>query len=243
MSTPTFGIISKRRKNRLMNVQGFQKVTLLDYPGRVACTVFLGGCNLRCPFCHNAGLVRTPTAEADAYPALIDYLSKRKGVLQGVCVTGGEPLLHPDLPQLLSTIKELGFAVKLDTNGSLPRQLARVLETGLVDYVAMDIKHAPEAYSKATGCDLDFAPFAESIRLIRESGLPYEFRTTAVKGIHEIRDFETIAAYIGDEPYFIQKFVDSGNLLSTGCAAFSYAEMQEILSVVRNHTPRAALRG
>ncbi len=226
-----------------MNVQGFQKVTLLDYPGRVACTVFLGGCNLRCPFCHNAGLVRTPTAEADAYPALMDYLSKRKGVLQGVCVTGGEPLLHPDLPDLLRAIKEMDFSVKLDTNGALPRQLSRVLETGYVDYVAMDIKHAPEAYPKAIGCELDFGPFAESIRLIRESGLPYEFRTTAVKGIHAIEDFETIAAYLGDEPYFIQKFVDSGNLLSTGCSAFSYDEMQRILSVVRNHTPRAALRG
>ena len=226
-----------------MNVQGFQKVTLLDYPGRVACTVFLGGCNLRCPFCHNAGLVRTPNAEADAYPALMDYLSKRKGILQGVCVTGGEPLLHPDLDQLLRIIREMGYAVKLDTNGSLPRQLARILATGYVDYVAMDIKHAPEAYAKATGCELDFAPFAESIRLIRESGLPYEFRTTAVKGIHEIEDFDTIAAYLGDEPYFIQKFVDSGNLLSTGCSAFSYDEMQRILSVVHHHTPRAALRG
>ena len=226
-----------------MNVQGFQKVTLLDYPGLVACTVFLGGCNLRCPFCHNAGLVRTPMAEADAYPALIDYLEKRKGILQGVCITGGEPLLHPDLPDLLRTVKDMGYAIKLDTNGSLPRQLEKALSTGYVDYVAMDIKHAPGSYHKATGCDLDFAPFGESIRLIRESGLPYEFRTTAVKGIHEIKDFETISAYLGDELYFIQKFVDSGNLLSTGCGAFSYEEMQKILSVVRNHTPRATLRG
>ena len=226
-----------------MNVQGFQKVTLLDYPGRVACTVFLGGCNLRCPFCHNAGLVRTPMAEADAYPALIDYLEKRKGILQGVCITGGEPLLHPDLPDLLRTVKDMGYPVKLDTNGSLPRQLEKALATGYVDYVAMDIKHAPEAYHKATGCDLDFSPFDESVRLIRESGLPYEFRTTAVRGIHEIKDFEAITAYLGDEPYFIQKFVDSGNLLSAGCSAFSYGEMQEILSVARNHTPRAALRG
>lgn len=226
-----------------MNVQGFQKVTLLDFPGRVACTVFLGGCNLRCPFCHNAGLVRTPMAEADAYPALLDYLKKRRGVLEGVCVTGGEPLLHPDLPELLRVIKDLGYAVKLDTNGSLPKQLSRILATGLVDYVAMDVKHAPDAYHKAIGCDLDFAPFETSIRLLRESGRPYEFRTTAVKGIHEISDFEAIAAYLGDEPYFIQKFVDSGNLIGTGCRAFSYGEMQEILSVVRNHTPRASLRG
>ena len=226
-----------------MNVQGFQKVTLLDFPGRVACTVFLGGCNLRCPFCHNAGLVRTPMAEADAYPSLMDYLNKRKGVLEGVCITGGEPLLHPDLPDLLHTVKSLGYAVKLDTNGSLPKQLSKALDTGCVDYVAMDIKHAPDLYPKATGCDLDFAAFEESISLLRASGIPYEFRTTAVKGIHEIKGFEAIAAYLGDEAYFIQKFVDSGNILSTGCSAFSYGEMQEILSVARNHTPRAALRG
>ena len=226
-----------------MNIQGYQKVTLLDYPGRVACTLFLGGCNLRCPFCHNAGLVRTPAKEVNAYGEVMDYLRKRKNILQGVCITGGEPLLHPDLPELLQEIKSMGYSIKLDTNGSLPRQLASVLSTGFVDYVAMDIKHAPDAYALATGCELEFFPFEESIRILRESGLPYEFRTTAVKGIHEIKDFEAIATYLGDETYFIQKFVDSGNLLGTGCCAFSYAEMQEILSVVRNHTPRASLRG
>ncbi len=226
-----------------MNIQGYQKVTLLDFPGRVACTVFLGGCNLRCPFCHNAGLVRTPNAEANAFGEVMDYLRKRKSILQGVCITGGEPLLHPDLPELLCEIKAMGYAIKLDTNGSLPRQLALALKTNCVDYVAMDIKHAPDAYPKATGCELDFAPFEESIRILRTSGLPYEFRTTAVKGIHEIKDFEAIAAYLGDEAYFIQKFVDSGNLLGTGCSAFSHAEMQEILSVVHRYTPRASLRG
>lgn len=226
-----------------MNLQGFQKVTLLDYPGLVACTVFSGGCNLRCPFCHNAGLVRTPMAEANAYDTVMEYLTARRGILQGVCVTGGEPLLQPDLPIFLRQLKDMGYRVKLDTNGALPKKLAAALETGCIDYVAMDIKHAPDSYSKATDCDLGFAPFEESIRIIKDSGLPYEFRTTAVKGIHKIEDFETIAAYLGDEPYFIQKFVDSGNLLGKGCSAFSYEEMQLILSAARNHSPRAALRG
>lgn len=226
-----------------MNLQGFQKVTLLDYPGLVACTVFSGGCNLRCPFCHNAGLVRTPMAEANAYDTVMEYLTARRGILQGVCVTGGEPLLQPDLPIFLRQLKDMGYRVKLDTNGALPKKLAAALETGCIDYVAMDIKHAPDSYSKATDCDLGFAPFEESIRIIKDSGLPYEFRTTAVKGIHKIEDFETIAAYLGDEPYFIQKFVDSGNLLGQGCSAFSYEEMQLILSAARNHSPRAALRG
>ena len=226
-----------------MNLQGFPKVTLLDYPGLVACTVFSGGCNLRCPFCHNAGLVRTPMAEANAYDTVMEYLTARRGILQGVCVTGGEPLLQPDLPIFLRQLKDMGYRVKLDTNGALPKKLAAALETGCIDYVAMDIKHAPDSYSKATDCDLGFAPFEESIRIIKDSGLPYEFRTTAVKGIHKIEDFETIAAYLGDEPYFIQKFVDSGNLLGQGCSAFSYEEMQLILSAARNHSPRAALRG
>lgn len=226
-----------------MNIQGYQKLTLLDYPGRVACTVFLGGCNLRCPFCHNAGLVRTPTAEANAESDVLTYLAGRKGILEGVCITGGEPLLHPDLPDLLGKIKEMGYLVKLDTNGSLPKQLSRVLATGLVDHVAMDVKQSPDAYPSATGCDTDFTPFSESIHIIRESGLSYEFRTTTVKGIHTEENLIAIAKLLGDEPYFLQKFVDSGNLLGTGCSAFSENEMHSLLTAVRVYTPRAELRG
>ena len=226
-----------------MNVQGYQKLTLLDYPGRVAATLFLGGCNLRCPFCHNAGLVRTPTAEQNAEDEVLRYLAGRRGILDGVCVTGGEPLLHPDLPELLKKIKALGYAVKLDTNGSLPRRLESVLSANLVDMVAMDLKHAPDRYPAATGCDLPFAPFAESMAIIRESGLPFEFRTTVVKGIHEKADLLAIAALVGDAPYYLQKFVDSGNLLESGNAPFSDTEMQDILAAVRTLAPRAALRG
>lgn len=226
-----------------MNVQGYQKLTLLDFPGHTAATVFLGGCNLRCPFCHNAGLVKTPMAQASAEEEVLTYLSRRKGVLDGVCVTGGEPLLHPDLPILLSKIKDMGYLVKLDTNGALPNKLSSVLSTHLVDMVAMDIKHAPDKYPMATGCDLDFAPFAESMRIIRESGLAYEFRTTVVKGIHQKEDILTIASLVGDAPYYLQKFVDSGNLLGSGCSAFSELEMQDILQAVRAVAPQTMLRG
>ncbi len=226
-----------------MNVQGYQKLTLLDYPGHTAATIFLGGCNLRCPFCHNAGLVKTPMAEANAEADVLAYLSKRKGILDGVCVTGGEPLLHPDLPELLSKLKDMGYLVKLDTNGALPHKLSAILSTGLVDMVAMDIKHAPLKYPLATGCDLDFSPFAESMRVLRESGLPFEFRTTVVKGIHEKEDIVTIATLVGDDPYFLQKFVDSGNLLGTGCSAFSELEMQDILVAVKAVAPKTILRG
>ncbi len=226
-----------------MNVQGYQKLTLLDYPGHVAATLFLGGCNLRCPFCHNAGLVRTPTAEQNAEEEVLRYLAGRRGILDGVCVTGGEPLLHPDLPELLQKIKALGYLIKLDTNGSLPRRLEAVLATGLVDMVAMDLKHAPDRYPDATGCDLPFAPFAESMDIIRKSGLPFEFRTTVVRGIHEKTDILAIAALVGDAPYYLQKFVDSGNLLAAGNAPFSDAEMQDILAAARTLAPRTALRG
>lgn len=163
-----------------MNIQGFQKLTLLDFPGRTACTVFTGGCNLRCPFCHNGGLVRTPMAEPNRTDEVLTYLSRRQGILDGVCVTGGEPLLQPDLLDFLKQIKEMGYAVKLDTNGSLPDRLAAALDSGLIDYVAMDVKSSPEGYSAATGSDADPVVYDRSIRLLRQSGIPHEFRTTAV---------------------------------------------------------------
>lgn len=226
-----------------MNIQGYQKVTLLDFPGKVAATLFTGGCNLRCPFCHNGGLVKTPAAYPNALDEVLAYLQSRRGILEGVCITGGEPLLQPDLVSFIQKVKEMGYAVKLDTNGALPVRLQAVLDTGLVDYVAMDIKSSPTGYAKATGCDVDFDTFARSMEIIQNSGIPFEFRTTAVKGLHTVGDFAAIAEIIGDVPYFIQKFVDSGNLLSDGWTAFSYQETEDILAAVRLHTPRAALRG
>ncbi|MBQ8431738.1 MAG: anaerobic ribonucleoside-triphosphate reductase activating protein [Clostridia bacterium] len=226
-----------------MNIQGYQKMTLLDFPGKVACTVFTGGCNLRCPFCHNAGLVRSPKEYDNLESEVLSYLSKRRGILDGVCVTGGEPLLQPDLGDFLKQVKEMGLAVKLDTNGSLPALLESLLATGWVDYVAMDVKSSPEGYSAAVGRPTDFAPFRESIRLLKESGIPHEFRTTAVKGIHTPEDFEKISREIGDAAYFIQAFVDSGNLLGEGCTAFDREESLALLEQARTHTPRARLRG
>lgn len=227
-----------------MNIQGFQKMTLLDFPGRVACTVFTGGCNLRCPFCHNGGLVRTPMEHGNMTDTVLDYLSRRRGILDGVCLTGGEPLLQPDLEDFLFRLHEMGFLIKLDTNGALPKRLSRVLDAGLVDYVAMDVKSSPEGYGRATGSDISPEVFAESMDLIRGSGIPYEFRTTAVKGIHEVNDFCEIGKWLrAEDPYFIQTFVDSGNLLGSGCSAFDEEEMQTILSAVKPYLPRAELRG
>ena len=227
-----------------INIKGFQKLTLLDYPGKVACTVFTGGCNLRCPFCHNAGLVKDPTVQDGLYDEVISYLSKRKGIIDGVCVTGGEPLLQPHLREFLKELKELGYSVKLDTNGSLPERLGEILDENLVDYIAMDIKSSPEGYEKASGSEIPFTTFAKSMELIRNSGVEYEFRTTAAKGIHDISDFEKISWLLhADEQYFIQHFVDSGNLLSDICTPFDGDELKKILEKVKKRVPRAALRG
>lgn len=227
-----------------MNIQGFQKLTLLDFPGRTACTVFTGGCNLRCPFCHNAGLVRTPLAQPNLTDEVLAYLARRRGILDGVCVTGGEPLLQPDLADFLREVKDLGYAIKLDTNGSLPRRLATILDTGLVDYVAMDVKSSPAGYAAAAGTDTDAAVFDRSIRILRDSGIPHEFRTTAVAGIHTEADFAAIGQWLAGAPaYFIQRFVDSGQLLGDGYAAFTDDAMRRLLTVVREYIPAAQLRG
>jgi len=226
-----------------MNIQGYQKLTLLDFPGKVACTVFTGGCNLRCPFCHNGSLVRAPGAHENALEEVLAYLRKRRGLLDAVCISGGEPLLQPDLAAFILQLKEMGYLVKLDTNGALPQVLQPLLTAGLPDYVAMDVKSSPAGYPLATGIAADASAFLQSIELIRQSGIPHEFRTTVVKGIHKEQDLVAIARLLGDETYFLQGFVDSGDLLGEGCAAFSPQEMQAMLDAVRIHTPRAALRG
>jgi len=228
-----------------IRIAGLQKLTLLDYPGRVACTVFLDGCNLRCPFCHNASLV-LPHGEAEAMTeeALLTFLKKRQGVLDGVCVTGGEPLLRPDLPRLLSEIKELGYLCKLDTNGTLPDRLAPLIEARSVDYIAMDIKSSLGRYNAACGVEVDTEAIKQSISLIKQSGIPHEFRTTVVSGLHTESDIEAIAALIGDEPYFLQSFVDSGDLIApVGLSAFSPEQMRALRDLARRFSPRCEVRG
>ena len=224
-----------------MNVQGFQKLTLLDFPQKTACTIFTGGCNLRCPFCHNATLVQKPMENNNQTDFVLDYLKKRVGILDGVCITGGEPLLQPDLKDFIKKIKELGFKVKLDTNGALPQRLQEVID--LVDYMAMDIKAGFSNYKKATGSDIDQSAFEKSIYIIRNSGIDHEFRTTIVKGIHTIKDFTEIGELLqGEKKYFLQGFVDSGNLIEGG-EAFSKEEMLEFLNEIKKYIPEAELRG
>lgn len=202
-----------------MKIHGFQKLTLLDYPDKVACIVFFGGCNFRCPFCHNASLVThldgTPTVdEAEVF----DYLDKRGKLLDGVCITGGEPLMRPDIREFIEKIRSRGLSVKLDTNGSYPSKLKELVNDGLVDYVAMDIKNCKEKYPLTAGIeDLSLHNIEESVSFLLEGHTDYEFRTTVTNELHTPEDIGRIAQWIkGAKRYFIQNFADSGDLIAGG---------------------------
>ncbi len=227
-----------------MDAAGLQKLTLLDYPGKLACTVFFPGCNLRCPFCHNASLV-LPERPKPIIPQeeLLDFLKGRTGKLDGVCITGGEPTLYRELPDLLKAIKELGFCVKLDTNGTRPEVLKALLEEGLVDYVAMDIKNSPDKYPLTCG-GMDFLPqVQESVSLLEQSAVEHEFRTTVLHPYHTPEDMASIGQWLsGTKHYFIQQFVDSGDLIGQG-HPLSHEELQALLQAVRPYIPAAVLRG
>lgn len=229
-----------------MEIYGLQKLTLLDYPGLVACTIFTGGCNFRCPFCHNSSLV-TGLKQNTPIPIteIEHFLERRSKVLDGVCVSGGEPLLQPDLADFLSYVKALGYHIKLDTNGSYPARLEALLQAGLLDYIAMDVKNDLPHYAETAGLSLvDIGAIQSSIQLIRESGLAHEFRTTIVKGLHTPERIANISRMLGpEEGYFLQSFVDSGQLIDASCQGCSREEMMELLAAARESSPKAELRG
>ena len=226
-----------------MRLGGLMKMTLLDFPGQVACTVFTAGCDFRCPFCHNASLVTHPE-ETLGEAEFLSFLKKRQGILDGVCITGGEPLLHPDLPDLLKNIRALGYAIKLDTNGAHPEALRAVVSAGLVDYVAMDVKNSPEKYPKTVGLPAMPSGVPESIAYLLGGAVSYEFRTTVVEELHEPLDFVAIGKQIaGAERYFLQRFTDSGDLIGEGMSAPTPEKMEACLAAVRPYVPAVALRG
>ena len=228
-----------------MNIQGLQKLTLLDFPGRTACTVFLGGCDFRCPFCHNSELIdgSAPTTLTDA--DLLAFLEKRHGLLDGVAFTGGEPTLRQDLPELLAKIRTMGFATKLDTNGNHPDALKVILDAGLVDYVAMDIKNSPEKYAATIGLpDFDTANITRSMQLLRDSGIDYELRTTVVAEFHDADSFRDIGPWIaGAKRYFLQCFTDRDTVLQTGLHAPSKEELERYAALVKPYVSDVSLRG
>ena len=229
-----------------MYLCGLQKLAMVDYPGKLAATVFTGGCNLRCPFCHNALLVtRLDETPELGEEAVLSFLATRTKLLDGVVLSGGEPLLQPDAADFLRKIRQMGFAVKLDTNGFFPDRLSAILEEGLVDYVAMDIKNAPEKYPITCGIPgLDTAPVAESVKLLRQSGVDFEFRTTLVREFHTPEDLLAIGRWLEGSPrYFLQAFLDSGNLVGSGCSPFTPQEMRDFTLLLRPFFGEVNLRG
>lgn len=228
-----------------MTIKGFQKTTLLDFPEKLACTVFTGGCNFRCPFCHNASLVlRAGDMEGISEDEFFSYLSKRKRMLDGVCITGGEPLLCRDIEEFIMKIKNEGLLVKLDTNGTFPEKLERLLDAHLVDYVAMDVKNSKEKYALTAGTKEFPTEIERSIEIIISKAQDYEFRTTVVKELHTPQDIVKIAEWIKNaKKYFLQAYVDSGDTIKSGFSAYSAEEMLKILENTRKILPVTALRG
>lgn len=229
-----------------MNICGYQKTTLLDYPGHVAATIFTGGCNFRCPFCHNSDLVVNFTmSPCISQEEIFAFLKKRKNVLSGICITGGEPTLQADLAEFIENVRSFGYKIKLDTNGYRPEVISSLLEDNLLDYIAMDIKAGLSNYAKVSGIpNLDTSKIKESISIIENSGIDYEFRTTVVKELHSQEDFLEISEMLSSSsPYFIQSFKDSGNILTPGLSSCDTETLNQYLAIVKNKLPFSSLRG
>ncbi len=229
-----------------MQIYGLNKTTLLDFPGFVAATVFTGGCNFRCPFCHNKDLVLHP----DGQPLLPEeeffaFLQKRKGILKGVCVTGGEPTLQQDLKDFLVKIKQFGYKVKLDTNGYRPEVLIDVVESGLVDYVAMDIKSSKEGYAEATGMPkLQMENIEASIQFLKQGKVSYEFRTTIVKELHTEETMEQIGKWLeGCEAYYLQSYEENENVICPGFHACTKEELEAYRGIALKYIKKVEVRG
>ncbi len=233
-----------------MNIAGLQKMTLLDYPGKVACTVFLPGCNFRCPFCHNSGLLDTaPQVISEA--ELLAFLEKRKKLLDGVCITGGEPTLQPGLAGLLRSIKALGYPVKLDTNGSRPEVLKALVSERLVDYVAMDIKNSPRCYPETVGtAQIDLSVLEESIRFLLTDPVDYEFRTTVVDELHSAEAMQNMGKWLSSlqpgklpKRWFLQCFRDRDSVLFGNLHAPGKEKMADYIRILQPYTLDISLRG
>lgn len=229
-----------------MKISGMQKLTLLDYPGKTACLIFTQGCNFRCPFCHNKDLlneeIKTEVVEEDE---VFRYLEKRKGLLDGICISGGEPLLQPDIETFITKVREMGFKIKLDTNGSSPSKLQRLIDKGLLDYVAMDIKNDFLDYDKTSGIEMiNVENIKRSISILENSNIEYEFRTTIVKELHSLLGLEEICKYLGSNvKYYIQNYKDCDTVLQKGLSGFNTSELVSIENKLKLINPNVMVRG
>ena len=227
-----------------MDIYGLLKLTLLDFPGKVACTVFTGGCNFRCPFCHNTPLVEKSDGTIMSEDEFFDFLIKRQGILDAVCISGGEPLLQSDIITFMQKIKELGFQIKLDTNGSFPKRLADITKSGFCDYIAMDIKNSSGLYPVTAGSNANMSDILESIELIKSCSIDHEFRTTVVKDFHTEDSIRELTSLIKNEKkYFLQAYKDSENVMVQGLSGFDTDELHNLLAAARENVPNAQLRG
>lgn len=233
-------------ENQTVRFYGFQKLTLLDYPGKVASTLFTGGCNFRCPFCHNRDLVFLNEKESDIEnESIFEFLQKRKGVLDGICISGGEPLLQPGLKDFLKKVKELGFVIKLDTNGTNFERLKEFVEEGLIDYVAMDIKNQKNKYLETVGLDsLSLKSIEKSVKYLLEDHVDYEFRTTVVKEFHELEDFKKIGAWIkGAKRYYLQNFEDHDGVIQRGLHSHNKETLIKMKDLMKQYVLEVHIRG
>lgn len=229
-----------------MKICGYNKTTLLDYPGKVACTIFLGGCNFRCPFCQNSGLVISPDLQPEySQEKLLAFLKKRKGILDGVCITGGEPTLANGLDDFLKEIKELGYEIKLDTNGSRPAVVKALAKQGLIDKVAMDIKACPDHYELLSGLKCpDMDSVQETVNFLMTGNLDYEFRTTVIKELHTAEDFRQIGQWLkGAKAYYLQAYRDSDSVLKPGFSSYSRKELEAFRDILLETIPLVEIRG
>lgn len=228
-----------------MKINGLQKLTLLDFPGKTACIVFTPGCNFRCPFCHNASLVtHIDTSSQIEENEFFSFLEKRRRMLDGVCITGGEPLMQNGIKEFIKKIKDMGYAVKLDTNGTYPDKLEELIKDGLLDYVAMDIKNCKEKYALTSGIsDIVYEDIIKSINIISNSNVDHEFRTTVTNELHTPEDIGKIAETIkGEKKYFLQNFTDSGDVISSEISSVSQQKLDVMLSFAKEHIPNTQIR-
>lgn len=232
-----------------MHIEAYQKLTLLDFPGRTAATIFTHGCNFRCPFCHNAGLVIRGSESKIEESEVLEYLEKRKKLLDGVCITGGEPLLQKDIADFIIKVKKLGYQVKLDTNGSFPEKLSELIKMGIIDYVAMDIKNSPNKYAITAGAPQDIvSKIQKSANILMSSGIDYEFRTTVTGNLHTTEDMVEIGKWLkGAKAYYLQPFKDSGDIVAGSENAHLYAtekaHYDALLSAVKPFIENSSIRG
>lgn len=228
-----------------MRISGLQKTTLLDFPGHVAAIVFLGGCNFRCPFCHNSDLISKDSTVSYSEDEVLNFIKKRASVLEGICITGGEPTLQEGLEDFIKKIRELGLLIKLDTNGYRPNVLRRLYDKGLLDYIAMDVKAGRTNYARAAGIKQpSLSLIDESIEILLQGIIPYEFRTTVVKGLHSDKDFREIGSWVrGCEQFYLQNFRESDQVLSTEFSACSKEELLFFAELLSPFVKKVFLRG